>query len=436
MRYFTEYIERQSDLELYSVYADEGISGTSTSKRMQFSKMMNDAELGRFELIITKEVSRFSRNILDTIAYTRKLRSMGIGVLFMNDGICTLDPDAELRLSIMASIAQEESRRTSERVKWGQTRQMERGVVFGRSMLGYDVHDGAMTIEPEGAELVRKIFTMYGVEKMSTYAVANELRNMGYPSFSYSRVNKILKNEKYIGDLVQKKTYTPDYLTHRKKYNHGEEELIVIHGHHEPIIDRSLWDAVQSELRRRDLHGKSVGHSVRHAFSGKIFCGECGSVFVSMVKKRSDGTSQRCWRCSTASKHGKASCSVGMLLRDDEAEDMVRQIMSAMGIDMDKISAASIGAKRSENEIAKLNSKKESLIDAYLSGIIDHDEFEMMKSKYDKRISALQSKHTMKPAFHSGSIVCDMVDRITVYKDRHVEVGMKYIPKTFVFCEA
>ena len=144
-RYFREYIDRQPDWELYRVYADEGLSGTSTKKRVEFNRMVNDARMGKFQLIITKEVSRLSRDILDTIGYTRELRAMGVDVLFVNDGIKTLEPDAELRLSIMGSIAQEESWKTSSRVKWGQTRQMERGVVFGHSLLGYDVRDGQIT---------------------------------------------------------------------------------------------------------------------------------------------------------------------------------------------------------------------------------------------------------------------------------------------------
>ena len=123
-RYFRAYIDRQPELELYQVYADEGITGTSTKKRAAFNQMIADARMGKFELILTKDVSRFSRNILDTIAYTRELKALSVGVLFMNDGISTLEPDAELRLSIMGSIAQEESRKTSSRVKWGQTRRM------------------------------------------------------------------------------------------------------------------------------------------------------------------------------------------------------------------------------------------------------------------------------------------------------------------------
>ena len=294
-RYFKEYIDRQPEWELYEIYADEGITGTSTKKRAAFNRMIHDAHMGKFKLIITKEVSRFSRNILDTISYTRELRRLGVGVLFMNDGISTLEPDAELRLSIMGSIAQEESRKTSSRVKWGQIRQMERGVVFGRSLLGYTVKDGRMTVEPEGAALVRLIFNKYGIEKKGTTVIARELREAGYLTYrgnskwSNSHILKILKNEKYVGDLVQKKTFTPDYLTHAKKYNYGEEELVVIENHHEPIIDRDLWNLVQSEIARRNRHGTlGAGHSNRYVFSGRIKCGACGASFVSRQRKRKD----------------------------------------------------------------------------------------------------------------------------------------------------
>ena len=145
-RYFRQYIERNPDWELYEIFADEGISGTNTKKRKEFNRMIACAKNGDFDLIITKEISRFARNTLDSIYYTRELKKHGVGVIFMNDNINTLDGDAELRLAIMSSIAQEESRKTSERVKWGQKRQMEQGVVFGRSMLGYDVEGGKMTI--------------------------------------------------------------------------------------------------------------------------------------------------------------------------------------------------------------------------------------------------------------------------------------------------
>lgn len=236
--------------EFYKVFADEGISGTSTKKREQFNQMIAEARQGKFDLLLTKEISRFARNTLDSIYYTRELRKVGVGVLFLNDGINTLEGDAELRLSIMASIAQEESRKTSERVKWGQKRRMEEGVVFGRSMLGYDVKNGKMYVNEEGAEVVRKIFYKFVLERKSTHTIAKELLEEGiYPMRSEKWRNtvilRILQNEKYCGDLVQKKTFTPDYLSHEKKYNRGEEEFVIIKNHHVPIISREMFEKAE-----------------------------------------------------------------------------------------------------------------------------------------------------------------------------------------------
>jgi len=256
-RYFREYIQRQPDWELQGIYADEGFSGTSTNKRVEFNKMLHAAELGQIDLIVTKEVSRFTRNTVDALQITRELRRRGVGVLFLNDSLDTRTNDGELRLTIMSSFAQDESRRTSERSKWGQMRSMEKGVVFGGSLLGYDVIGGKMTVNPEGAEVVRLIFHKYLQERKGCSTIARELREAGILSskgnclWSSATVTKILKNEKYCGDLIQKKTYTPDYLTHEKKYNHGKEPLVELKDHHEPIIDRETWQAVQRELSRR-----------------------------------------------------------------------------------------------------------------------------------------------------------------------------------------
>ncbi len=256
-RFFKEYIGKNPDWSLTGIYADKGLTGTSTKKRKAFNQMIDDARDGRFSLILTKEVSRFARNTVDTLQYTRELKRLGIGVYFMNDNISTLDPDAELRLAIMASIAQEESRKTSERVKWGQRRRMEQGVVFGRDMLGYDVRGGRLLVNPDGAEVVRLIFDKFVNGDKSTYKIARELSEAGYKTvtgndvWSNTVVLKILRNEKYCGDLVQKKTFTPDYLTHEKRYNHGEEEMVIIRNHHEPIVSRALWEGAQEKLGNR-----------------------------------------------------------------------------------------------------------------------------------------------------------------------------------------
>ena len=490
-RYFKEYIDRQPDWELFAVYADEGISGTTTKKRTQFNQMMGDARMGKFQLIITKEVSRFSRNILDTISYTRELKSLGIGVLFMNDGISTLEPDAELRLSIMGSIAQEESRKTSSRVKWGQTRQMERGVVFGRSMLGYDVKDGKMTVNPEGAEVVRLIFQMYGVEKKGTSIIASELRNRGItsysgnPRWSGSHIIKILRNEKYVGDLIQKKTYTPDYLTHAKKYNHGQEPLVALTDHHEPIIDRELWDIVQAELKRRNCRGdQPSGHANRYVFSGKIKCGLCGASFVSRKKKRKDGSVYKRWGCYTATMEGRrhydlqgneVGCDIGKMIRDELALDMLKQAVAALDVDRERIAenvaalaAEAImagekgngeSAEKLDHEIEQLTKKKEDVLDAFFTQNITKEEMRMMNDRYDARISSLQQqlsaiREREKLCCDTGQLSADVgrqvsailsgetesevfykiiLDQMVVFPDSHVELRLNLLPIKWVF---
>lgn len=318
-RFFRAYIEREQGWQLYEVYADEGITGTSTNKRIQFQRMLADAQSGCFQLIITKEVSRFARNTLDALFYTRELKRLDIGVIFLNDGICTLDSDAELRLSILGSIAQEESRRTSQRVKWGQTRQMEQGIVFGHSLLGYDLQNGVLTVEPKGAELVKLIFNRYAVEKHSSVQIAQELIRITQKDWSAAQVIRVLKNEKYVGDLIQKKTYTPDYLTHEKKRNTGEEPLIILQNHHPPIIDRSLWERAQAEILKRNRR-KTEGEyqSDRYCLSGKIHCGQCGSIFIARTKARKDGTVCRRWRCRNSGE-----CTIGKTLNDETTKKAV-----------------------------------------------------------------------------------------------------------------
>lgn len=227
-QYFERYIRNNLDWQFCGLYVDEGISGTSVEKRAGFKKMIADAEAHKFDLLLTKEISRFARNTLDSIFYTRKLKGLGVGVLFMNDNINTLDNDAELRLTIMSSIAQEESHKTSDRVKWGQKRQMEKGVVFGTSILGYHLKGGKLAVNEDEAKIVRLIFDLYIAGK-GTHLIRKELENRGISSpKGYARwqaitILNILKNEKYAGILKQRKRITIDYLSHKTKMNEGEE---------------------------------------------------------------------------------------------------------------------------------------------------------------------------------------------------------------------
>ena len=310
-QFFERYINQNPEWRFCGLYVDEGITGTNVNKRAGFKRMITDAEARRFDMILTKEISRFARNTLDSIYYTRKLKEVGVGVFFLNDNINTLEPDAELRLTIMSSIAQEESRKTSQRVRWGQKRQMEKGVVFGVRVYGYHLKDGKLTVNGAEAEVVRLIFHLCLEEGMGARLICLELENRGIPSpsggarWKNASVLRMLKNEKYIGVLKQKKHITTDYLSHRKKINEGEEEYIVIGNNHTPIVSRAVFDRVQRELeRRRTTIQEKSKHSNRYAWSGRIKCGLCGATFKRKMYNTKSPNPQIVWLCSEAARYG------------------------------------------------------------------------------------------------------------------------------------
>lgn len=416
-RYFTEYIRSHTDWELVDIYYDEGISGTQTAKREGFKRMIQDAMAGNMDLILTKEVSRFARNTVDTLYYTRKLKEYKIGVIFTIDNIDTREQDGELRLTIMASIAQEESRKTSERVKWGQKRRMEQGVVFGRELLGYGVKDGKLYINEEEARIVRAIFHKYTNEEKGTYVIARELFEEGFPSksgllWSNASILRILKNEKYVGDLCQKKTITPDYLTHKKKYNRGEEEKIYITDHHAPIIHRELWNRTQEALRVRKLKtGELKKYSSRYWCSGKLICGRCGRSFVSRTKTRKDGSLYKAWRCSANAGYGREKTDdLGRRSGCDNQTVSENALLSCMDFAAARVPVSWNSLKEEvlfnlqklelaegeRTEIERLKRKREALeekkrkaIDLVLEGMLSREDLRKQIGWYEEKIEAV-----------------------------------------------
>ena len=489
-KYFREYIEKNPDWTLFEIFADEGISGTNTKKRKEFNRMIDCAKNGDFDLIITKEISRFARNTLDSIYYTRELKKHGVGVIFMNDGINTLDGDAELRLSIMSSIAQEESRKTSERVKWGQKRQMEKGVVFGRSMVGYDVENGKMTINEDGAKIVRLVFHKFVYEGKGTTTIARELREEGIKpmrvnDWSNTVILRMLRNEKYCGDLVQKKTYTPDFLSHEKKYNYGQEDFVIIKDHHEPIISRELFDKANKILDERTLspEGKAK-HSNRYIFSGKIKCGQCGKSYVARYKERKDGSIYKAWNCTEHHANGiihqdKAGNIVGCnnksISNDDainimkmvcqqiniDKENVIKNLMTSIGkiisIDIPKADVSAL-----EDKIEATKEKKTNLIELFTGGDISRDEFTFMREKYEREIAELNDmyngieqqqllidKHNelaeeiRKTIFeiingieYEDEFYGQILDKMVINDREHIDVYLKMLPQKWSFAVA
>ena len=407
--YFTDYISQQDNWLLQNIYYDEGISGTQTRKRAGFNAMFRAACLGSIDLILTKEVCRFARNTVDALSYTRKLQDLGVGVIFTIDNIDTRDSDGELRLTLMASIAQEESRKTSERVKWGQKRRMEQGIVFGRDLLGYTVTNGALSVNEAEAALVRSIFHKYTNEGKSSHTIAAELETEGIsPKYGKHWTNtailRVLKNEKYVGDLCQKKTYTPNYLTHCKKQNQGQEELIYLTDHHTPIISRTLWARTRRELLGRSpVYHPGTRHSTSHWCSGKLSCGLCGNHYVNRTKKMKDGSLYRAWRCGVAAAQGSCACSnssvneqslftcmrycISMFLPD--IPEFISEVLRELAKTANEVSPSK-EKERLERKIDCLEAKKRKAIDFLLEGCLTASQLQKQTEWYDCEIQNLR----------------------------------------------
>lgn len=492
VNYFRDWITRQEGWDLVQVYADEGVTGTSTQKREQFNQMIQAALSGKIDVILTKEVSRFARNTLDSISYTRMLAERGVMVVFILDGIDTSQPDAELRLTIMAALAQEESRKTSERVKWGQRRRMEQGVVFGRDMLGYRVRNGRLEMEPEGAQIVRQIFHKYTIEGKGSHVIARELKEAGVKpmdpdgrhryenGWSSTVILRILRNEKYVGDLCQKKTWTKSFLDHKKRYNRGDEETIYIKDHHPQIaiVNRELWDATQTELKRRSMAGKQgAKHSNRRWCSGKIRCGVCGEHFVSRRRTLGDGTEHISWRClnhARAAASRSAECGnssyvnerVLLLVMSRVMEFLAANAVNREALKRELLSEIAASAPTAPNfteaarsRIAQLEARRGRLVDGLLDGLIGQEEFASRKSELDARLNGLKAHLECEEAelrakkredgrsrnlsekineilafdFRGNShVLSSILSEIIIYGDRHIEVHIAGIPYLFL----
>ena len=302
--YYTNYIKGRDDWEFVEVYTDEGITGTSTKHREGFKRMVADALDGKIDLIVTKSVSRFARNTVDSLTTIRQLKEKGIEVYFEKENIWTFDGKGELLLTIMSSLAQEESRSISENCTWGQRKRFADGKVsvpFQR-FLGYDRGpDGNLVVNREQAVIVKRIYSLF-LQGMTYHGIADNLTKDGIPTpggkkkWSISTVKSILSNEKYKGDALLQKSYTVDFLTKKTKVNKGEIPQYYVEDNHEAIIDSEVFEMVQREMAKRGK-GKKY-HSGVHAFSTKIKCGECGSWYGSKVWHSNTKYRKTVWQCN------------------------------------------------------------------------------------------------------------------------------------------
>lgn len=315
--FFETYFKRHPHWTNVGIFADEGISGTSLEKRDEFNKMIALARSGAIEIIITKEVSRFSRNVQDLLSIVEELRSIGVYVYFLSDEIYTEDIGFREKLTQSAANAEVESLKTSRRVRWGHQQQMAQGVVFGRKeMFGYNIVRDELgkqhfVIIPEEAEIVKQVFQWFAAGD-GTFIIAKRLQQMGVKTKRYRNgwsntvILRLLRNEKYVGDLELGKTYTENPMTHKKKYNRGEVARYYFTDHHpeSAIIDRDLWNKVQAILKEREPSDEvKAKHSNRYWLSGKMFCGCCGGKYVSM-RKQQKNVPYRAWVCYNNNQRG------------------------------------------------------------------------------------------------------------------------------------
>ncbi len=334
--YYTKYIKEHADWEFAGIYTDEGISATNTKKRDGFKQMVADALDGKIDLIVTKSVSRFARNTVDSLVTVRQLKEKGVEVYFEKENIYTLDSKGELLITIMSSLAQEESRSISENVTWGQRKRMADGKVSMpyAHFLGYEKgEDGLPKIVEKEAEIVRSIYRMF-LEGKTPSAISKHLANQGIPSprgkktWQVATVISILTNEKYKGDALLQKTYTVDFLTKTTKVNEGEVPQYYVQNSHPAIIEPDEFDAVQNEMERRKKLGRPV--SCQSPFSTKIICGECGGFYGSKVWGSNTKYRRTVWRCNKKYKNDKP-CPTPHLTEDEIKQRFLAALNILMG---------------------------------------------------------------------------------------------------------
>lgn len=342
--YYTEKIQSNPNWKLAGIYADDGKSATNTKKRDDFKTMIEDCMAGKIDLVLTKSVSRFARNTVDSLQNIRKLKEKNIGVYFEKEGVNTLEGTGELLITILSSQAQEESRNLSENTRWGLVRRFENGIVSvnHKKFLGYTKDEnGELIIVPEEAELVRRIFRLYlegaSILQITRALEADRIKTVtGKDKWHCSVIEKMLQNEKYMGDALLQKTYTVDFLTKKRVKNQGIVPQYYIEDNHEPIIPKELFYRVQEEkARRASMHKSSITrkakqekskYSSKYALSDLMVCGECGHPYRRQTWSKY-GEKSGVWRCESRLKNGTKNCRHSPTLKE---KPLYEAIMTAI----------------------------------------------------------------------------------------------------------
>ena len=409
--YYEELIRKNAAWTFVPGYIDEGLSGISTKRRENFNRMVEDAEAGMFDLVITKEISRFARNTLDSIQYTRQLLRAGVGVFFQNDNINTFEEDSELRLAIMSSIAQDELRKLSSRVKFGHQQAIKQGVVLGNSRIfGYTKDNGRLVIEEEQAAMVRDLFALYATDNYSMKQLETLLWEKGYRNhngkkIAHSTLSGMISNPKYKGYYVGNKVKVVDMFTKKQKFLPPEEWVIFkdTTGEIVPaIVSEELWEQANAVLRRRSEDVKRRQGICNHAnlLTGKLFCTHCGAAYYRRDAKDRKGNVNSKWVCSGKIKNGKDSCP-SLPLYEQELKPVLMDVFKEADVNADELIeryismyrslcqddtglAQEIDMQRTRRDLAE--KKKSKLLEYNVTGQITDADFLKMNRQCDEEI--------------------------------------------------
>jgi site-specific DNA recombinase len=343
IEHYTNFIQKNPEWELAGIFADDGITGTNTKKREEFNRMIDECMDGNVDMIITKSISRFARNTLDCLKYIRQLKDKNIAVFFEKENINTMDSKGEVMLTIMASLAQQESQSLSQNVKMGIQYRYQQGEiqVNHNRFLGYTKNENKhLVIDPEGAEIVKRIYREY-LEGASLLQIARGLESDGILTAASKEkwrpetLKKILQNEKYIGDALLQKTYTVDFLSKKRVKNNGIVPQYYVENSHEPIIPRDLYMQVQEEMVRRasiksGKGGKKRVYSSKYALSSTVYCGQCGDIYR-RVHWNNRGYKSIVWRCVSRLEEKESDCTSPTINEETLQTAVIKAINELLG---------------------------------------------------------------------------------------------------------
>ena len=435
IQYYTDLIQSKVSWTYIPGYIDEGISGTSTKKRDSFLQMIEDAKVGRFDFIITKEISRFSRSTLDSIQYTQELLEHNVGVLFQNDNINTLDPDSEFRLVVMAGVAQDEVRKLSERLKFGFRQAIKNGHVLGNDKLwGYDKKDCILTINESEAKAVRRIFDLYANQKMGIRRISQKLYDEGFTSrrgnaFNVLTIRHILENPKYKGWYCANKSQTVNYRSKRKIFLEEDEWIMYPDPSIPAIVSEELWDRANALYKRRRQqmlsHQNAAEFHNRYPYSGKIICEEHGTSFHRQVRKSMKGEKEA-WQCRVYRNRGRAGCSAPQLLTE-ELDQIMARIFDQLAQDKQAIVEAVVKIIRSvpneldyqqdirriAEEISAIIWKKDRLLEMSIERALSTTEFKQRNERFNQQLQELErQKRSLELEKDKSKISVDQLSKI------------------------